>query len=176
MKKAPDNVLPIPAEALEDCGIVMGRRGVGKSNTLMTLFEHELDAGHRTCMVDPKGDRWGYRMNPDKSPSRFSDVPIFGGQHADYPLTADMGEMMGKLVAESDLSCLIDLSEMSLGEKHRFMIKFAPTLLKLNRAPITLFIEEVDQFASQDPRYQPPMLVHHIANFGTLGRQRGIVM
>ena len=32
--------LPIPAEALEDAGIVLGRRGAGKSNALMVLFEH----------------------------------------------------------------------------------------------------------------------------------------
>lgn len=177
MKKAPDlEPLPIPEEAMEDCGIVMGRRGVGKSNTLMVLFERELDKGHRTVMIDPKGDRWGYRFNPDRTTSRFADVPIFGGRHGDYPLTADMGEMMGTLVAESDLSCLIDLSQMSLGEKHKFMLKFAPALLQKNRAALTLFIEEVDQFANQDPRYQPPMLVHHIANFGTLGRQLGIVL
>ena len=166
--------LPIPAEALEDAGIVLGRRGAGKSNALMVLFEHELDAGHRSVMVDPKGDRWGMRMNPDGSPSRF-DVPIFGGDHGDLPLEAAMGEQLGRLVAGHDLSCLIDLSRMSLGDKQKFMMGFAPELLHHNRAALTLFIEEVDQFANQDPRYQPPMLVHHIANFSTLGRQRGIV-
>lgn len=169
-----DYPLAIPAEALEDAGIVLGRRGAGKSNALQGLFEHELDAGHRAVMVDPKGDRWGIRMDPDGSPSRFT-VPIFGGDHGDIPVTEDMGEALGKLVAEHDLSCLIDLSQMSLGGKQRFMMGFAPTLLQFNRAALTLFLEEVDQFANQDPRYQPAMLVHHIANFSTLGRQRGIV-
>ena len=166
--------IAIPPEALEDAGIVLGRRGAGKSNALQGLFEHELDAGHRAVMVDPKGDRWGIRMDPDGTPSRFT-VPIFGGDHGDIPVTEDMGEALGKLVAEHDLSCLIDLSQMSLGGKQRFMMGFAPTLLQFNRAALTLFLEEVDQFANQDPRYQPAMLVHHIANFSTLGRQRGIV-
>lgn len=166
--------LPIPLEALEDAGIVLGRRGAGKSNALMCLFEHELDDGHRAVMIDPKGDRFGIRMNPDGSPSRF-DIPIFGGAHGDLPLEVWQGERMGRLVAEHNLSCLIDLSQMSLGEKQKFMMGFAPELLHRNRAALTLFIEEVDQFANQDPRYQPPMLVHHIANFSTLGRQRGIV-
>lgn len=166
--------LPIPLEALEDAGIVLGRRGAGKSNALMCLFEHELDAGHRAVMVDPKGDRWGIRMACNGSPSRFN-IPIFGGEHHDIPLNEDMGEQIGRLVAEHDLSCLIDLSLMSLAGKQRFMMGFAPELLQRNRAALTLFIEEVDQFANQDPRYQPAMLVHHIANFATLGRQRGIV-
>ena len=166
--------LPIPIEALEDAGIVLGRRGAGKSNALMCLFEHELDAGHRAVMIDPKGDRWGIRMNHDGSPSRYA-IPIFGGDHGDLALTEDMGETLGKLVAGHDLSCLIDLSHLSLNAKQRFMLGFAPALLQHNRAALTLFIEEVDQFANQDPRYQPAMLVHHIANFSTLGRQRGIV-
>jgi hypothetical protein len=141
---------------------VLGRRGAGKSNALMVLFEHELDAGHRAVMIDPKGDRWGVRLNPDGSPSRY-DIPVFGGEHGDLPVEAPMGELLGRLVAEHNLSCLIDLSRLSLGEKQKFMLGFAPELLQHNREALTLFIEEVDQFANQDPRYQPPMLVHHIA-------------
>lgn len=169
------SALPIPEEALEDCGFVGGKRGAGKSNTLMVLFEHELDAGHRSVMIDPKGDRWGIRLNPDKTPSRF-DIPVIGGKHGDRPVTADMGEALGLLVAENDVSCLIDLSLLSIGDKQKFMMGFAPTLLLRNKAPITLFVEEVHQFANMDLKYQPPMLVHHMANFGTMGRTQGVVM
>lgn len=170
-------VLPIPAEALEDCGAILGRRGSGKSNTMQVLFERELDAEHRSVMIDPKGDRWGIRLNPDGSPSRFQ-IPIFGGEHGDYSLSEDDGERLGSLIATSNLSCVIDLShpDLSLGAKHRFMLDFAPELLRRNRHPLTLFVEEVDQFANQDPRYQPPKLVHHMMNLVMLGRQKGIVM
>ena len=167
--------LPIPVAALEDCGAILGRRGTGKSNTMTVLWEHELDAGHRTVMIDPKGDRWGIRLMPDGSKSRF-DVPIFGGPHADYPIAEDMGEALAKLIAGHDFSCLIDLSELHLAAQHRFMTPFAEALLKHNRAPITLFMEEADQFANQDQRYQPAKLLHHVMNLIMLGRQRGIIM
>ncbi|HEX7693893.1 MAG TPA: type IV secretory system conjugative DNA transfer family protein [Sphingomonas sp.] len=168
--------LPIPAIALEDSGIALGKRGSGKSNTLQVLLEHELDAGHRAVMIDPKGDRWGIRLDPDKSPSRFADFPVFGGKHGDYPVTAAMGEQLGRIVAEHRVSCLIDLSLLSIGDKQAFMMGFAPVLLTENRAPLTLFVEEVHQFANIDLKYQPPMLVHHMANFNTLGRTQGIVL
>ena len=45
--------LPIPAEALKDCGAILGRRGAGKSGTGRVLLEHELDVGHRCCVIDP---------------------------------------------------------------------------------------------------------------------------
>lgn len=170
-----DRILPIPLEALDDCGVLLGRRGAGKSNALMTLFEHELDEGHRSVMVDPKGDRWGVRFNPDGSPSRF-DIPILGGPKAEIKLDEYMGDTVGKMIATHNFSCLIDLSEMHLAAQQRFMLDFAATLYRYNRDPITLFLEEIDQFANQDQRYQPPKLVHHVANLSSLGRQRGIIV
>lgn len=177
--------LPIPIEALEDCGVALGRRGAGKSNALMVLFEHELDAGHRCGMVDPKGDRYGVAMNPDGTPSRFrtgeNQLYIFGGAHADVKISPDMGATLAKTIAAHSFPFLIDLSgtldePWSLGDQQRFMLDFSSTLYRHNRNPLTLFIEEVDQFANQDQRYQPPRLVHHIANLASLGRQRGLIV
>src|SRR5690606_29537393 len=79
----PLNQLPIPVEALDDCGAILGRRGSGKSAAKQLFFEYDLDRGRRCCVIDPKGDSWGIRMNPDGSPSRFQHVPIFGGDHGD---------------------------------------------------------------------------------------------
>lgn len=177
--------LPIPIEALEDCGVALGRRGAGKSNALMVLFEHELDAGHRCGMVDPKGDRYGVAMNPDGSPSRFrtgeNQLYIFGGAHADVKISPDMGATLAKTIAAHSFPFLIDLAgtldePWSLGDQQRFMLDFSSTLYRHNRNPLTLFIEEVDQFANQDQRYQPPRLVHHVANLASLGRQRGLIV
>lgn len=167
--------LVIPETALEDCGAILGRRGAGKSNALMTLFEHELDAGHRCVMVDPKGDRWGIRLTPEGKPSRF-EIPIFGGDRADVALGEDQGAALAELIATSDTSCLIDLSHMHLGAQQRFMLDFSRSLYRHNRAALTLFLEEVDQFASQDQKYQKAELLHHIQNLVKLGRQRGIIV
>lgn len=89
------NTLPIPLVALEDCGAILGRRGAGKSATKTLFFERELDAGRRCCLIDPKGDGWGIRLNPDGTPSRFQSVPIFGGDHGDIALTEEMGSTLG---------------------------------------------------------------------------------
>ncbi len=75
---AKEFALPIPEVALEDCGAILGRRGAGKSGTGRLLLEHELTAGHRCCVIDPKGDWHGIRMLKDGKPSPFQ-IPVFGG-------------------------------------------------------------------------------------------------
>jgi len=168
--------LPIPLEALEDCGAIFGRRGAGKSGTGRVLFEHELEAGHRCCAIDPKGDWWGIRMDKAGGPSGF-DIPIFGGAHGDLALTQDMGEMLGRLVATHDLSCVVDLSGFpSQAAMRRFARDFAEALYENNTQPITLFLDEADQLAPQRVPADMARLLHAMENLIRLGRQRGIFM
>lgn len=171
-----NGALPIPVVALDDCGAILGRRGAGKSATKTLLFEHELDLGRRCCLVDPKGDGWGIRLNPNGSPSRFQSVAIFGGEHGDISLEADMGKNVGELIAKRDLSCIVDLSSFSIAGMRRFMSDFAETLYENNRAPLTLFVDEADQLAPQRLPADMAMLLHRMERLIRMGRQRGIFM
>lgn len=168
--------LPIPLEALEDCGAILGRRGAGKSGTGRVLLEHELAAGRRCCAIDPKGDWWGIRMDKAGKTSGF-DLPIFGGSHGDLALTEGMGEMLGRLVATHDLSCVVDLSGFpSQAAQRRFARDFATALYEHNRQPITLFVDEADQLAPQRVPADMARLLHAMESLIRLGRQRGIFM
>lgn len=168
--------LPIPLVALEDCGAILGRRGAGKSGTGRFLFEHELAAGRRCCAIDPKGDWWGIRMDKTGGASGF-DIPVFGGSHGDLALTEDMGEMLGRLIATHDLSCVVDLSAFpSQAAQRRFARDFAEALYEHNRQPLTLFLDEADQLAPQRVPAEMARLLHAMETLIRLGRQRGIFM
>ncbi|MEM1191523.1 MAG: helicase HerA-like domain-containing protein [Pseudomonadota bacterium] len=161
---------------MEDCGAILGRRGAGKSGAGRSLLEHELTAGHRCCVIDPKGDWWGIRMNPDQSASDF-EIPIFGGVHGDVQLTEHMGPTLGETVAKHDLSCLVDISEFpSQAAMRRFMLGFTQALYRHNRAPLTLFVDEADQLAPQTVPADMAKLLHSMEKLIRLGRQRGIFM
>lgn len=167
--------LPIPAKALTDCGAILGRRGAGKSATGRVLLEHELDAGHRCCVIDPKGDWYGIRAMKDGKPSRF-EIPVFGGAHADQAIDDAMGEMLGRIVATSRTSCVIDLSGFSVAGMRRFMTAFAEALFFHNREPLTLFVDEADQLAPQRVAAEQAKLLHNMEMLIRQGRQRGIFM
>lgn len=167
--------LPIPEKALADCGAILGRRGAGKSGTGRVLLEHELDLGHRCCVLDPKGDWYGIRARKDGKPSRFA-VPVFGGAHADVPIDDSMGAQLGEIVATSSTSCVVDLSGFSVAGMRRFTTAFAEALFFHNRQPLTLFVDEADQLAPQRVAADQAKLLHNMEALIRQGRQRGIFM
>ncbi len=167
--------LPIPVSALADCGAILGRRGAGKSGTGRALLEHELDVGHRCCVIDPKGDWYGIRADADGTASRF-EIPVFGGAHADVPIEDDMGAALGAIVATSSTSSVIDLSGFSVAGMRRFMAAFAEALFFNNRNPLTLFVDEADQLAPQRVAADQARLLHNMEMLIRQGRQRGIFM
>lgn len=167
--------LPIPLVALADCGAILGRRGAGKSATGRVLIEHELDRGHRCCVIDPKGDWYGIRADKDGLPSRF-DIPVFGGAHADVEIDDTMGASLGAIVAMTDTSSVIDLSGFSVAGTRRFMTAFAEALFFNNRQPLTLFVDEADQLAPQRVAADQARLLHNMEMLIRQGRQRGIFM
>jgi hypothetical protein len=168
-------VLPIPMKAFEDCGAILGRRGAGKSGTLRSILEHELDRNHRCCVIDPKGDAWGIRAKPDGTPSRF-EIPVFGGAHPDVPIDDTMGKALGTIVATGEGSTVIDLSGFSVAGMRRFMTAFAEALFFHNRSPLTLMVDEADQLAPQRVAADQARLLHNMEMLIRQGRQRGIFM
>jgi hypothetical protein len=167
--------LPIPLSALDDCGAILGKRGAGKSGTGRAILEHELNRGHRCCALDPKGDWWGIRADKVGNPSRF-EIPVFGGPHADVPIDAGMGEQLGRIVATSGSSSVIDLSGFSRDEMLLFMEAFAEALFVANRHPLTLLIDEADLLAPQKAPKEVSKLLFWMEALIRQGRQRGIFM
>lgn len=154
---------------------ILGRRGSGKSATARGLVEGELHAGHRTCIIDPKGDWWGLRLDADGVTPAF-DIPIFGGEHGDVVLRPEMGEDLGRLVATHDLSCVVDLSLFSISDMRRFMRAFAESLYEHNRNPLTLVVDEADQLAPQSVPAEMATLLHRMDRLVRMGRKRGLWM
>lgn len=147
MKVATGFDLPLQA-ATETFGILAVRRA-GKSNAGVVIAEAMYDAGIPWVAIDPKGDWWGIRSSKDGKTAGLA-VPVFGGMHADLPLEPRAGAYIADLVAEKRLTCVLDVSEMdSKADQTRFLVGFAERLLKVNREPLHLFLEEADEYLPQ---------------------------
>lgn len=148
LRLAPDFMLPL--EAVTSTFGLLAVRRAGKSNAAAVLAEELFRAKLPFVVIDPKGDWYGLRSSADgKGPGL--PIPIFGGDHGDVPLEAAGGAFLAELIAESRLSCVVDTSAFSEGDKTRFLIDFAERLYRKNREALHVILEEADDYIPQRP-------------------------
>lgn len=164
-----------PPAALSQHIAVLGKTGSGKSYAVRGIVEGLLDGKARVCMIDPTGTWNGLRSSATgKSPGY--PVVIFGGNHADLPLSGTHGEAIAEIIGTTSTPAIIDTSLMKVGERTRFFADFADALVRKNKGPLHLVIDEAHLFAPQgkvnDP--QSGAMLHAANNLVSLGRSRGL--
>ena len=93
----------LPADAFDDRIAIVGTAGSGKTHAAKGFVERLLESGARVAIVDPLGVWWGLRASADGSAPGYP-VIVFGGKHADVPITSDMGVALGRIVAREALA------------------------------------------------------------------------
>ena len=165
--------LTLPAEAVTQTFAILGVRGSGKSNTAVLMAEEMFRTKLPFVVIDPVGSWWGLRSSRNgKGPGLA--VAIFGGRHGDVPLERAGGALLADLVVDERLSCVLDVSEFSEGDKIRFLIDFAERLYRRNQDPLHLFLEEADDYAPQRPFREQARLLRAWENVVRRGRARGL--
>lgn len=142
----------LPDELAAQKNAILAMSGAGKSNTAVVLAEELHTAGIPWVAIDPKGDWWGIRAGRDgKQPGL--PIPVLGGLHGDIPLEPTAGKLIGNLIADKRLTAVLDVSEFDTRQdQYRFLADLGETLLKANRAPLHLFLEEADEYLPQTSR------------------------
>jgi hypothetical protein len=65
---------------------------------------------------------WGLRASADGSAAGYP-VVVFGGRHADVPITTEMGAALGRMIANEALVCVVDLSELGSNAARRRLVR-----------------------------------------------------
>lgn len=168
---------PIPESALEQHIFIGGKTGSGKSNAAKVIAEDLMRRGERVCAVDPTGTWWGLRLQRDgKKPSDLSPM-IFGGQRGDLAIGGAHGAAIGEAIATSSTSAIIDTRTMTVSDRTRFFTDFAESLLRHNRGPLHLIIDEAHLFMPQAGAKvggAAPAMLHAGNNLVALGRGVGL--
>lgn len=140
----------LPAEAVTETFLDLGQRGAGKTNTAAVMFEEFQAIGAPCAVLTPIDVWWGLKSSADgKGPGL--PIYIFGGQHADLPLTPTAGRLIADVLIEQRISCVICTQGFSGKERAAFVTDFAERLLDKNREPLHLIVEEADAFIPQKP-------------------------
>jgi len=143
--------LSLPPAAVTESIFIGGRKGSGKTNTGQLLFEQMVGIGAQCVALDPVGNWYSLRLSASVKRAGL-DIPIFGGEHGDIPITPKGGRLLAQTVVERGTSCVIDLMNLRKAQRKEFSRDFADELFELKkrkRTPLHLFVEEARLFAPQ---------------------------
>lgn len=175
LRVSPD--LALPLDAVTKTLAIVAMTGAGKSNAGVVLAEEFHAAGLPFVAIDPKGDWWGMRSSGDGTGPGLP-IPIFGGLHGDLPLLPEMGKLIADLIADHNLTCILDVSEFaSRAAQMRFLADFGEQLYRRhgkNPAPRHLILEEADEYLPQVVRADEARCVGVWTRIVKRGRQRGL--
>jgi hypothetical protein len=167
---------PIPEAALAQHIAVLGKTGSGKSYAVRgAAVEPLLDAGARVCIIDPTGAWHGLRSSANGSRAGYP-VVIFGGEHADLPLGGAHGEAIAEVIGTSSTPSILDTSLMKVSERTRFFADFGDAIMRKNKGPLHLVIDEAHLFMPQGkvPSPQAGEMLAAGNNMVSGGRSRGL--
>lgn len=167
-----DRSHPVPIEALSAHVGVLGKTGSGKSYAARGCVERLLDEQRRVVVIDPTGVWWGLRSSSNGKAEGYP-VAIFGGDHADVPITDASGARLGEFLAARTLSAIVDVSEFSNNGQRAFMEGFLDALYRLNKRPVHLVIDEADAFAPQSSLPEMRRVLGHMSKIVRRGRVKG---
>ena len=163
---------PIPDAALDQPLCIVGTVGSGKTYAAKSAVEWLLREGRRVVIVDPTGVWHGLRTMADGSAG--FPVVIFGGEQADVPVAPDAGAMLGALLADDRVTqAIVDVSDMTGGERTRFLTAMLERLYVGARVPRHLILDEADEMASQNPLAEQLRLLGIVDKIVRRGRVRG---
>lgn len=165
----------IPLKVLQSHIAILGKTGSGKTITAKGAVETLLEAGERVCAIDPTGVWWGLKSSANGKKAAYP-VVIFGGEHADFPISRTSGAAIAEIVGTTNISSVIDTRLMGVAERTQFFTDFAENLLRRNKGPLHLVIDEAHLFAPQgrvnDP--QSGKMVNAANQLVSLGRGLGL--
>lgn len=165
--------LVLSVEAARRVFAFLAIRGAGKTWAAAVLAEEMVKAGIPIIVLDPMGVWWGLRVGYDGK-GKGLPVVVFGGDHADLPLELEKAEKLADALIQSNVSCVIDISELTQGQTQRFIPRFLDELRRKNTNDRHVFIEEADVIAPQKPMRDETVCLHAVDIFVRRGGNRNL--
>lgn len=167
------STLTLPDETTTETLAILAARGKGKTFTASVLAEEMITAGLPVLIIDPLGVWWGLRSSADGQ-SDGLPVVIFGGDHADVPLTEGSAELVADAIVENRFPAILDLSHFSKSAMRRFATPFLERLYHRNRDPLHVIVDEADLLAPQRVQADGARLLGAMDDIQRRGRARGL--
>ena len=167
--------IQIPINAATKTFAILAKRGAGKTYTAGVLAEEFSKNNIPFVVFDPIDVWWGLRLNKNAK-DKGLPVVVFGLEHADIPLTKDMGREIAQAVVNENISCVISTFGMPKNQMRHLIAEFAEELLNINNTPRHVFIEEAHEFVPQRVQGAGAKFFSAVEYLVVMARNRGIVV
>jgi hypothetical protein len=132
----------------------------------------------QVVVVDPLDVWWGLRLAAEGG-AGGCNVVIFGGSHADLPLTETSGKALADVVVDRGISAVLVLDDLSMAAQRRVVADFGERLFErksaaAHRTPVHVIIDEADAFAPQRVLPEGTRCAGVVDRMVRRGRSRGI--
>jgi hypothetical protein len=164
---------PIPINAATKTFAILAKRGAGKTYTAGVMAEEFSKNPIPFVVFDPIDVWWGLRLSADGK-GKGLPIVVFGLDHADIPLTRDMGRQIAQAIVQENISCVISTFGMPKAAMRHLIAEFADELLNINNTPRHVFIEEAHEFVPQRVMGAMAKTFPAVEALVVMGRNRGI--
>jgi uncharacterized protein len=143
----------LPTETVTNTTAVLGIRGTGKTNTAVVIVEEVVKEKQQPIIFDPLGVWFGAKSSKDGLEPGLPIV-IFGGAHADLPLTVDMAEQIADILVDSRMPAILSIEFLSKTQQRQFCQRFCTRLYERKAAPdkrdpVLVIFDEASLFVPQ---------------------------
>jgi ABC-type dipeptide/oligopeptide/nickel transport system ATPase component len=138
----------LPQETIVSKVGIVGMSGSGKTQTARKFAESMLEIDQHIAVLDPTGAWWGLRSSADGLSEGYAIV-VFGGRHADAPLTPDSGTMLAKALLRERFNAIFDMSMFNDAQVRQFSTDFLNEVNLHNQHPLHIFLDEFDIICPQ---------------------------
>ncbi len=164
------NPMMLDAETLIGTrALVQGKSGSGKSHLVRVILEQTIAKGVQSIVFDPSGE---FKTLREKCELLIAGHEADG---ADVPLEIRSAKQLLRRVAETRISCVLDMSELSKKEQREFVRIGLDTLHNLPRkywGPRIIVIDECQVYAPESGKGKSDALEAVVATANE-GRKRG---
>lgn len=160
--------LPV-VEVLTGRGVLFGKSGSGKSNSLGVIAEELLEQGFPLCIVDADGEHYGLK-------EEYELLHVGGDESVDVQVGPEHAERLAEVMLHEDVPVILDISgyieDDEADELVRRVVSKLFSMEKKSKKPFPVFIEEVHEMVPETN--SPDALAKTLIRVAKRGRKHGL--
>lgn len=160
--------LPV-VEVLTGRGVVFGKSGSGKSNSVGVIAEELLEQGFPLCIVDADGEHYGLK-------EEYELLHVGGDPEVDVQIGPEHAEQLASVMLDEDVPVILDISGfIDESDAHELVERVISRLFSMEKKakkPFPVFIEEAHEVVPETNH--PDSTAKTIIKAAKRGRKHGL--